>query len=170
MKIHACYAAGIAMAGVLAVTHAIAANEVAPLPGLETCIGAALQQRPGVLFGWRLLNDVPPPSYRVTVITADGKIADAVCASDNASNLRFENRMGVRRFERYKEIVVPESTARNTAPLVFAGNVKITSMEIDTDVKGRLWYEYRMDLPSGHKAMSHIDTTSGFLTYAEAKE
>jgi len=170
MKIRACYAAGISMAGMLAVAHAMVANEVAPLPGLETCINAALQQRPGVLFGWRLLNDVPPPSYRVTVITADGKTADAVCASDNANNLRFENRMSIRRFERYREIAVPESAARKTAPLVFAGNVKITAMEIDTDVKGRLWYEYTMDLPSGHKAMAHVDTTSGFLTSAEAKE
>ena len=104
------------------------------------------------------------------MITADGKIADAACSVDNANNLRFENRVGVRRFERYKEIVVQESAARNTAPLVFAGTVKITGMEIDTDVKGHLWYEYRMDLPSGHKAMSHVDTTSGFLTSAEAKE
>ena len=71
------------------------------------------------------------------MITADGKTADAVCASDNANNLRFENRMSIRRFERYREIAVPESAARKTAPLVFAGNVKITAMEIDTDVKGR---------------------------------
>ena len=170
MKIRACYAAGMLIVGVFAATHAIAANEVAPLPGLEACVNAALQQRPGVLFGWRALKDMPPPGYRVTVITADGKIADAVCSADTANNLRFENRVGLRRYDRYKEIVVPESTARNTAPLVFAGNVKITGMEIDTDLKGRLWYEYSMDLPSGHKATSHVDTTSGFLTSAEAKE
>src|SRR4051794_32901399 len=47
MKIRACYAAGISMAGMLAVAHAMAANEVAPLAGLQTCINAALQQRPG---------------------------------------------------------------------------------------------------------------------------
>ena len=149
---------------------AIAANDVAPLPGLDTCVDAALQQRPGVLYGWRLINDAPQPVYKVSVISAEGKIADAECSPAATSSLHFENRIGVRRFDRYRQISVPEATARNTAPLVFAGNVKITSMEIDTDVKGHLAYEYRMELPSGHKALSHVDTTSGFLTYAEAKE
>jgi hypothetical protein len=149
---------------------AMAANEIAALPGLDACVDAALQQRPGVLYGWRLINDAPQPVYKVSVISAEGKVADADCSPVATGNLRFENRMGVRRFERYKQISVPEAAARNTAPLVFAGNVKIMSMEIDTDVKGHLAYEYHMELPSGHKAISHVDTTSGFLTYAEAKE
>jgi hypothetical protein len=148
----------------------MAANEIAPLPGLDTCVNAALQQRPGVLYGWRLINDAPQPVYKVSVISADGKIADADCSPAATDNLRFENRIGVRRFERYKQISVPETAARNTAPLVFGGNVKLKSMEIDTDIKGHLAYEYRMELPSGHKAISHVDTTSGFLTSAEASE
>ena len=65
---------------------------------------------------------------------------------------------------------VPEATARSTAPLIFAGTVKITSVEIDPDVKGSLRYEYRMVLQSGHRAMSQVDAISGLLTYVEAKE
>src|SRR5689334_2785025 len=82
---------------------AFAADEIAPLPGLDTCIDAALQQRQGgVLYGWRSLNDPADGSYRVSVLTPDGKIADASCSSNAPNDLRFENRVGVRRFERYK--------------------------------------------------------------------
>ena len=47
MKIRACYAAGISMAGMLAVAHAMAANEVAPLPG----VGNVHQRRSAATAG-----------------------------------------------------------------------------------------------------------------------
>ena len=170
MRIRLCYAMGMLMASCLPCTPAMSADTVAPLPGLDTCIAAALQQRPGVLFGWRVLSDAPQAVYKMSVLTADGRIADADCSPSATANLRFQNRIGGRRYEPYKEIGVPESAARKTAPLVFAGTVKIMSMQIGTDIKGRLWYEYRMELPSGHRATSHVDTVSGFLTSADATE
>lgn len=170
MKIRLLSAMCVLASSALAFEKAVAADQIAPLPGLDTCIAAALQQRPGVLFGWRALNDPPDGTYRITIITQDGKVADAVCPSNAPTNLRFDNRVGLRRFEYYQRISVPEATARSTAPLIFAGTVKITSMEIDTDVKGGLRYEYRMSLQSGHKAMSQVDAMSGLLTYVEAKE
>jgi hypothetical protein len=154
----------------LASENALAADEIASRPGLDTGIAAALQQRPGVLFGWRCLNDPPDGSYRITIITPESKIADTVCSSNATTDLRFENRVGLRRFEYYQRVSVPETTARSTAPLIFVGTVKITSMEIDTDIKGGLRYEYRMILQSGHSAMSQVDAISRLLTYVEGKE
>jgi hypothetical protein len=171
MSIRLRYAVSIfALCAFSQMPRGMAASETAPLPGLDTCVNAALQQRPGLLFGWRMINDPPQPVYKVSVMSEDGKIAEADCSPAATGNLHFENRFGVRRYDRYKQVAVPEATARNTAALVFAGNVKIRSMEIDTNAVGHLSYEYRMELPSGHKAMSHVDTASGFLTYAEVKE
>jgi hypothetical protein len=170
MKIRLLPAICVLASGGLAFENALAADEIAPLPRLDTCIAAALQQRPGMLFGWRSLNDPSDGSYSITILTPDGKIADAICSSNATTDLRFENRVGQRRFEYYKRMSVPEATARSTAPLIFAGTVRIISMEIDTDVKGSLRYEYRMLLQSGHRAMSQVDAISGLLTYVEAKE
>ena len=84
MKIRLLHALCVLTSGGLAFENAPAADEIAPLPGLGTCIAAALQQRPGMLFGWRSLNDPPDGGYRITVITPDGKIAGAVCSSDES--------------------------------------------------------------------------------------
>ena len=149
-----------------------AADEVAPLPGLDACIAAALEQRPGILVGWQALNDPGNGSYQIAVLTADDKIADAHCSSPAPANLHFDNRLiDRRRFEHYKTTVaISEASARKTAPLVFAGRVTISSMVIDTAITGGLRYEYRMILPSGHHALVQVDAVSGLLTYAEAKE
>jgi hypothetical protein len=153
----------------LAFESAVAADEIAPLPGLDACLATALQQRPGVLFGWKSLNEPPDGSYRISIIGTDNRVAETVC-SPASTTLRFDNRAVTRRYEYYKQMAVPEGDARKTAPLIFAGTVRIVSMEIDTDLKGGLRYEYRMLLPSGHHALAQVDAMSGFLTYIEARE
>jgi hypothetical protein len=157
---------GVAAGMLLACAASLAADEVAPLPGLDECIKAALDQRPGVLYGWEAMAGV----YRVTVLGNDEKVADATCSPESPGTLYFENRVGLRRLDRYQNMAVPESKARMTAPAIFSGKVKLTRMEIDTDVRGHPSYEYRMRLPSGHEAKARIDSGSGELTYAEVKE
>lgn len=73
MKIRLLHALCVLASGGLALENAPAADEIAPLPGLDTCIAAALQQRPGMLFGWRSLNDPPDGSHRITFITPHGR-------------------------------------------------------------------------------------------------
>jgi hypothetical protein len=138
---------------------------------LDACVTAALQQKEGgTLFGWRQIGADDNPNYRVSVITPDGKIADANCNPSATANMQFENRLGARRFANYKRISVPEETARNAAPTVFEGPVKVNQMEIDTDIRGNLSYEYHMTLPSGHAATSQVDTVTGLLINAEVEE
>ena len=154
-------AGGLSLAGPLS-----AADEVAPLPDLDACIAAALKERPGALFGWK---EVGVGSYKVSVITSDGKIGDASCSGSTPSGLSFENRLGVRRFEPYQRIKVPEASARATAPQLFSGRVRFTQMEIDTDFRGDLSYEYHIELDSGYRLLARVDTVSGQLIYAEIK-
>jgi len=146
---------------------ALAADEISPLPDLDACIAAALKERPGVLFGWK---ETGVGAYQISVIAADGKIADAPCSGSAPAGLQFENRLGLRRFEPYERIQVPEASARATASLIFSGRVRYTQMEIDTDVRGGLSYEYRMELQSGHHVLARVDTVSGLLVYAEVQE
>jgi len=169
MKLRLCHALCMLTFSSLAFEAAVAADEIAPLPGLDECLATALQQRQGVLFGWKSLSEPPDGSYRISIIGTDSKVAETVC-SPASTTLRFDNRPVTRRYEYYKQMAVPEGDARKTAPLIFAGKVRIVSMEIDTDLKGGLRYEYRMLLPSGHRALAQVDAMSGLLTYIEAKE
>jgi hypothetical protein len=73
----------------------------------------------------------------------------------------------MRRYDSYARVNVSEKIARETAPLVFVGPVKIVQMEIDLDWKGKAAYEYHMILPTGREAVARIDTTSGMLMNAE---
>jgi hypothetical protein len=166
----AVHVAGIFAATLFAAAGPALAGEAASLAGLDECIAAALQQRPGVLFGWRVVNEPPQGVYKVSVLSEDGRIGDADCSEGTMNSLRFENRLGLRRIDRYREISLAEAKARNTAPLLFAGTIKLTSMEIDTNLLGKLSYEYRMLLPTGHRAMSQVDVMNGALSYAEARE
>jgi hypothetical protein len=156
------------LAGALAIAPPVfAADEISPLPDLDACIAAALKERPGALFGWKELG---VGSYKISVITADGKIGDASCSGSAPAGLQFENRFGLRRFEPYERKQVPEAPARATAALIFSGRVRFTQMEIDTDMRGGLSYEYHMELQSGHKVLARVDTGTGLLIYAEVKE
>jgi hypothetical protein len=157
---------GLLVFGLATVTPVLAADEIAPLPDLDTCIAAALKERPGVLFGWKELG---VGSYKVSVITPDGKIGDATCSGSTPSGLQFENRFGLRRFGPYEAIKVPETSARATAPQIFSGRVRFTEMEMDTDIKGGLSYEYHIELASGHRVLTRVDSIGGQLIYAEIK-
>jgi hypothetical protein len=167
MDIRALIQIGLLTAGIIVGNHGLAAEEVAPLPGLDECEAAAVQERQGVLWGWKELGTAV---YKISVITPDGKIADAECSSSKPSGLQFENRFGQRRYEPYQRIKVAEPTARGVAPLIFAGKVRITGMEIDTDIKGDLRYEYSIQLPTGHTATAQVNTVTGLLNHAEIKE
>lgn len=148
----------------------LAADSIVPLPGLDACIAAALQQRPGILFGWKRLSAGDDASYEISVLSPDGKIGDTTCSASKTADLKFENRFGMRRYEQFQRITVPEASARATAPLLYAGEVDVTRMTIDSDLVGNLAYEYYMTLRSGHVAQVKVSTISGLLLTAEAKE
>ena len=158
---------GVLVGALTSALPGFAADEIGPLPDLDACIAAALKERPGALFGWKELG---VGSYKISVITADGKIGDASCSGSAPAGLQFENRFGLRRFEPYERKQVPEASARATAALIFSGRVRITQMEIDTDIRGGLSYEYHMELQSGHRVLARVDTATGLLIYAEIKE
>ena len=167
MAIRVAFGIGLLIAAFAIGDHALAADEIAPLPGLDECVAAALKQRPGVLWGWKELGT---GYYKISVITSDGKIGDADCSSSNMTDLRFETRFGLRRFEPYERIQTTEAAARPIAALIFAGRVRITGMEIDTDFEGNLRYEYSLVLQSGHKVKAQVSTVTGLLKHAEVKE
>lgn len=145
-----------------------AAEDAVPLPGLEECIAAAQQQRAGAgLFAWKYAEGA---SYRITMLSPDGKMADAICAPGVTNELKFENRIGLRKFDAYKKIAVDETSARHTATLPFRGPVRITGMELDRDWLGHLAYEYYLVLPSGHQATVQVDSITGAFAHAEIKE
>jgi hypothetical protein len=75
----------LAWAATLAIAPPVfAADEISPLPDLDACIAAALKERPGALFGWRELG---VGSYKISVITSDGKIGDASCSGSALAGL-----------------------------------------------------------------------------------
>ena len=162
------YLLGLCAAGAPAVSAA--QDEPLPLPGLDECLKAALEQRPGAVVEWRQLGSDADPSYKVAVISPEGKIAETTCSPAAPQGLHFENRLGLRRYEIYERITVPESVARTTAPIVFRGPVRMTGMALDLNLLGHVSYEYYMLLPSGHKAASQVDGIHGSLTHAEADE
>lgn len=132
--------------------------------GLDACLAAAMKERPGFLHGWK---DVSGGSYVISIVNAEGKIADAVCNSAAPSNFQFKDRFGLRMTGTYERITVPEVSARSTAPQLFAGPVRIVEMSVDFKLSGQPAYEYRLVLPNGREAMAQVDTLSGILLHAE---
>ena len=156
------------MASVLAsAATAVGADEGLVGPGLEPCLQAALQQRPGFVHGWQDVSTGSDERYKISIVNSAGKIADTMCEASAPGNFKFEDRLGMRRYDSYARVSVGETMARATAPLVFVGPVKIVQMEIDLDWKGKAAYEYHMILPTGREAVAQIDTTSGMLMHAE---
>jgi hypothetical protein len=156
------------MAGLLALAATAArADEATVGPGLEPCLQAALQQRPGFVHGWKDISEGSDERYKIAIINPAGKIADAICEASAPGNFKFEDRLGMRRYDSYARVNVGEAMARATAPLIFVGPVRIVQMEIDLDWKGKAAYEYHMILPTGREAVARIDTTSDMLMQAE---
>ena len=71
--------------------------------------------------------------------------------------------MGLFRHSMYQRATFPETRARGVAPEVFAGPVRLTSMELSVGISGRPTYKYQMFLPSNHKATVEIDAVTGRL-------
>jgi hypothetical protein len=136
-------------------------------PGLDTCLAAVLKERPGVVHGWKVLKGGDQESYRVSVIDTEGKIADTTCVASSPSNFHFKERFGVRRYESYGRIAVPEQSARATAPQIFVGPVRIWQMAIDLDIRGRPAFEYHLTLPNGREVVAQVDAITGALIAAE---
>jgi len=156
------------MAGLFALAAiGVRAEESVVGPGLDPCLQAALQQRPGFVHGWKDVSTGTDERYKVSIINADGKIADAICEASAPGNFKFEDRIGMRRYDAYSRVNIPEASARATAPLIFVGPVKVVQMEIDLDWKGKAAYEYHMILPTGREVIARVDTTSGMLINAE---
>jgi hypothetical protein len=156
------------MAGVLALAAmGVRAEDTLVGPGLDPCLQAALQQRPGFVHGWEDVSAGSDERYKISIINSAGKIADTLCEASAPGNFKFEDRLGMRRYDSYARVNVLEKIARETAPLVFVGPVRIVQMEIDLDWKGKAAYEYHMILPTGREAVARIDTTSGMLMQAE---
>jgi len=145
---------------------AVSADESGAGAGLDGCLAAALKERPGFVHGWKELQ-ASEERYQISIVNSKGKIADTVCVASAPGNFKFEDRLGMRRYDSYARVNVAETMARATAPLVFVGPVKIVQMEIDLDWKGKAAYEYHMILPTGREAVAQIDTTSGVLMHAE---
>jgi hypothetical protein len=149
----------------LAVT-AVSADESGAGAGLDGCLAAALKERPGFVHGWKELQ-ASEERYQISIVNSKGKIADTVCVASAPGNFKFDDRIGMRRYESYARIAVPEESARRTAPLVFVGPVRVWQMEIDLDWLGRPAYEYHMVLPSGREVVAQIDAVTGVLMHAE---
>ena len=155
-------------AGVLALAAVAAqAADSGAGPGLDGCLQAALKERPGFVHGWKDVSTESDERYVVSVINHDGKIADALCEAKAPGNFRFDDKLGLRRYDTYSRIAVQETNARGTAPVIFVGPVKIVQMEIDLDWKGHAAYEYHMILPSGREVVAQVDSTTGYLIHAE---
>jgi hypothetical protein len=159
------------VAGLLALAAtAVWAEESTTGPGLDACLKAALEQRPGFVHGWKDMSTGSDERYQISIINAGGKIADTICEASAPGNFKFEDRLGIRRYDAYARVNVPETSARATAPLVFVGPVKIVQMEIDLNWKGQAAYEYHMILPTGREVIAQVDTTSGMLIHAEVMQ
>ena len=130
---------------------------------LETCLEAALKERPGVVTGWQQSGGGEAPPYVISVLIPDGTNAEAFCDPANPANFQFKNKTGLFRYAMYQRASFPEARARAAAPETFTGPVRVTSMEMSVGVSGKPSYKYQMFLPSNHKAIVEIDAITGRL-------
>ncbi len=130
---------------------------------LETCIEAALKERPGIVTGWQQSGGGDAPPYVISILNAEGNNAEAFCDPGKTGNFKFSNKMGLYRYTMYQRATFPEAKARAVAPEVFIGPVRLTSMELSVGLSGKPVYTYQMFLPSNHKATVEIDAVTGRL-------
>jgi hypothetical protein len=148
-------------AGLVAWSAAFAANPWEPGGSLDACIAATLKERPGVVTGWQQSGGGDATPYMITILNADGINAQTFCDPANATNFQFTNKIGLFRYSMFQRATWPESRGRETAPEVFVGPVRLTSMELSVGLSGRPLYTYRMLLPNKHKASVEIDAVTG---------
>ena len=130
---------------------------------LDACIAATLKERPGIVTGWQQSGGGESAPYVISILNAEGIIAQAFCDPAKPSNFQFTNKVGLFRYSMFQRATWPESRARTTAPELFAGPVRPTSMELYVGMSGRPFYKYQMFLPSNHKATVEIDAVTGRL-------
>ena len=130
---------------------------------LDACIEAILAERPGIVTGWQQSGGGEAPPYVVSVLNTEGHNAEAFCDPAKPTNFQFTNKMGLFRHSMYQRATFTEIRARAVAPEVFAGPVRLTSMELSVGVSGKPTYKYQMFLPSNHKATVEIDAVTGRL-------
>jgi len=147
----------------LALSTAFAANPWEPGGSLELCLDAALKARPGIVTGWQQSGGGEAPPYVISILNPDGNNAEAFCDPANTANLQFKGKIGLIRYSMYERATLPEAKARASAPEIFTGPVRLTSMELSVGVSGKPVYKYQMFLPSNHKATVEIDAVTGRL-------
>lgn len=148
---------------------AFAAEPWDPGGPLDTCLAAALKERPGIVTGWRQVGGGEQPPYEIHILNQQGKIGETTCDSSNPANFQFREKGGVYRYAMYERATVPEAKARASAPDIFAGPVRFLAMEVSVSLANKPYYRYQMFLPSGYKAIVEIDATVGRLLKAEVK-
>jgi len=151
----------------LALPAAFAADPWEPGGPLETCLEAALKERPGIVTGWQQSGGGEMTPYTVSVLSQDGSNAEAFCNPASPTGFQFKNKMGMYRYAMFQRATFMEAKARASAPEIFTGPVRVTSMELTVGVSGKPIYKYRMFLPSNHKATAEIDAVTGRLNKAE---
>lgn len=154
---------GAVLLNFLVLSAACAAEPWEPGGTLESCIEAALKERPGIVTGWQQSGGGEAPPYVISVLNDEGKNAEAFCDPAKPANFQFSNKMGLFRYSMYQRATFPEARARASAPEIFTGPVRVTSMEMSVGVSGKPAYKYQMFLPSNHKATVEIDAVTGRL-------
>ena len=142
---------------------AFAADPWEPGGTLDTCIEAVIKERTGMVTGWQQSGGGEAPPYVISVLNADGTHAEAFCDPAKPANFQFNKKSGLFRYSMYQRATFPEAKARATAPEIFTGPVRISSMELSVGVSGKPTYKYQMFLPSNHKATVEIDAVTGRL-------
>ncbi len=146
--------------------QASAADTTAPGGPLDICISAVMNEHPGIVTGWRQAGGGPQPPYAITVLDKEGKMGETNCNPANPTNFEFKNKTGLYRYNMYERATLPEEKAREAAPVIFMGPVRIMGMELSVGFTGRPQYTYQMILPSGHKATVEMDAVVGRLNKA----
>jgi uncharacterized membrane protein YkoI len=130
---------------------------------LDTCLEAVLKERPGIVTGWQQSGGGEMTPYVVSVLNAEGNNAEAFCDPAKPTNFQFKNKAGLFRYSMYQRATFPEIKSRATAPEIFTGPVRVTSMELSVGISGKPVYKYQMFLPSNHKGTVEIDAVTGRL-------
>jgi hypothetical protein len=159
---------GAVVLAMAAMQAALAVEPWEPGGSLDTCIEAALKQRPGILTSWQQSGGGEEAPYVIGILNPEGNIAEAFCDPTNPANLQFTSKkMGLYRYSMFQRATWPESRARSSAPEIFTGPVRLTSMELSVSFAGRPAYTYQMLIPDNLKASVEIDGVTGRLEKAQ---
>ena len=157
---------GVLALNLVMLPAAFAANPWEPGGTLETCLEAVLKERAGVVTGWQQSGGGEMTPYVISVLNPEGTNAEAFCDPAKPANFQFRDKVGMYRYSMYQRATLAEAKARASAPEIFTGPVRVTSMELSVGVSGRPTYKYQMFLPSNHKASVEIDAVTGRLNKA----